>query len=440
MTDPQVALLMLGLFLFIILLGFPIAFTLMAMGIGFGYYAYYQAGQAFFDNRVFYLFSQNTFSIMNNDVLVAVPLFLFMGYVIERANVLDRLFYSLQVAMRAVPGSMAVAALVTCALFATATGIVGAVVTLMGLLAFPAMLKAGYDERMSAGVICAGGTLGILIPPSINMIIYAVLTNTSVPKLYLAGIVPGALLMLLFMLIVVLLCLVRPAWGGERVIATWPERFRGLAHLVPPAGIFFVVVGSIYVGIATPTEAASLGVLASLGLAWWKGRLSRAMLREAIEGTMKTTAMVMLIILAAYFLNFVMSGIGLTTALTAFIEGLGLPPVWMLLAVILFYVVLGCFMETLSMMITTIPIVAPVMFKLGYDPVWFGIIVILLIETALVTPPVGLNLFVVQNLRRTGTMNDVIIGTLPFVAALFAMLALLAAFPGLATWLPAAFG
>jgi TRAP-type C4-dicarboxylate transport system permease large subunit len=164
------------------------------------------------------------------------------------------------------------------------------------------------------------------------------------------------------------------------------------------------------------------------------------MLRDAIEGTMKTTAMVMLIILAAYFLNFVMSGIGLTTALTSFIEGLGLPPAWMLLAVVVFYVALGCFMETLSMMITTVPIIAPVMFKLGYDPVWFGIVVILLIETALVTPPVGLNLFVVQNLRRTGSMNDVIVGTLPFLGALFAMLALLAAFPGLATWLPAAVG
>lgn len=156
MSNPQLALVMLGAFIFIILLGFPIAFTLMAMGVMFGFYAYYVPGQEFFDNRVFYLLSQNTFSIMNNDVLTAVPLFLFMGYMIERSNILDRLFYSLQVSLRMIPGAMAVAALVTCALFATATGIVGAVVTLMGLLAFPAMLKAGYDQKLSSGVICAG--------------------------------------------------------------------------------------------------------------------------------------------------------------------------------------------------------------------------------------------------------------------------------------------
>jgi tripartite ATP-independent transporter DctM subunit len=205
---------------------------------------------------------------------------------------------------------------------------------------------------------------------------------------------------------------------------------------VPPLGIFLLVVGSIYAGIATPTEAASLGVLGALALAWWAGRLSIAMLKDAFEGTMRSTAMVMLIVIAAYFLNFVISTIGLTTQLTNFIENLGLPKAATLFAVILFYVVLGCFMETLSMMITTIPIIAPVMFKLGYDPVWFGILIILLIETALVTPPVGLNLFVVQNLRPGGSMNDVIIGTAPFVFTLFVMIFLLTVYPDLALWLP----
>ncbi|HEX9720962.1 MAG TPA: TRAP transporter large permease subunit, partial [Ramlibacter sp.] len=191
MSNPQIALLMLGSFVFVILLGFPIAFTLMAMGVMFGYYAYFQDGQAFFDNRVFYLFTQNTFSVMNSDILVAVPLFLFMGYMIERSNILDKLFLSLQIAFRRVPGAMAIAALVTCALFATATGIVGAVVTLMGLLAFPAMLKANYDQKISAGVICAGGTLGILIPPSIMLIVYGATAGVSVVRLYAAALLPG---------------------------------------------------------------------------------------------------------------------------------------------------------------------------------------------------------------------------------------------------------
>ncbi|MDH5330268.1 MAG: TRAP transporter large permease subunit, partial [Aquincola sp.] len=210
MSNPELALLMLGSFIFIILLGFPIAFTLMAMGVMFGYYAYFQPGQDFFDSRVFYLLSQNTFSIMNNDVLTAVPLFLFMGYMIERSNILDRLFYSLQVALRAIPGSMAVAALITCALFATATGIVGAVVTLMGLLAFPAMLKAGYDQKLSSGVICAGGTLGILIPPSIMLIVYGATSAVSVVKLYAAAIIPGFLLASLYVVYVIARTTVNP--------------------------------------------------------------------------------------------------------------------------------------------------------------------------------------------------------------------------------------
>ena len=210
MSDPQLALLMLGLFIFIIMLGFPIAFTLMAMGVGFGFYAYFTPDQAFFDNRVFYLFTQNTFSVMNSDILVAMPLFLFMGYMIERSNILDKLFLSLQVAFRRVPGAMAIAALVTCALFATATGIVGAVVTLMGLLAFPAMLKANYDQKISAGVICAGGTLGILIPPSIMLIVYGATAGVSVVKLYAAALIPGFLLAGLYMIYVVTLAVMRP--------------------------------------------------------------------------------------------------------------------------------------------------------------------------------------------------------------------------------------
>ncbi|MBK8065907.1 MAG: TRAP transporter large permease [Betaproteobacteria bacterium] len=379
-------------------------------------------------------------SASNEFLLVSVPLFILLGEILLRSGFAERMYGSLIHWVSWLPGGLMHSNIAACGIFAATSGSSVATAATVGTVALPQARRFGYNERLFLGTLAAGGTLGILIPPSINMIIYAVLTNTSVPKLYLAGILPGALLMLLFMSVVVVLCLARPAWGGKRVTATWAERFAGLVHLLPPLGIFLVVVGSIYAGIATPTEAASLGVVASLGLAWVKGRLSINMLREAIEGTMKTTAMVMLIILAAYFLNFVISAIGLTTALTGFIEGLGLSPTGMLLAVIVFYVVLGCFMETLSMMITTIPIIAPVMFKLGYDPVWFGIVVIVLIETALVTPPVGLNLFVVQNLRRSGSLNDVIIGTLPFVAALFALIALLAFFPGIALWLPAQFG
>jgi C4-dicarboxylate transporter DctM subunit len=211
-------------------------------------------------------------------------------------------------------------------------------------------------------------------------------------------------------------------------------------HLAPPMGIFLLVVGSIYAGLATPTEAAALGVLGAFILAACYGKLTWSMLRESIEGTMRSTAMIMLIVIAASFLNFVMSATGLTTALTNSIQGLGLSPGWMLLVVVVFYLVLGCFMETLSMMITTIPIVAPIMIGLGYDPIWLGIVIIVLVEAALITPPVGLNLFVVQSLRKSGSMTAVIVGSLPFVFAMFLMLALLAAFPALALWMPQMFG
>jgi len=193
--DPSVvALVMLGILVATIMIGFPVAFTLMALGVMFGYWAYFQPDQAFFDNRVFYLLTQNTFTTMNNDVLVAIPLFLLMGYMVERSNLLDNLFHSVQLALKRLPGSLAVATLITCALFATATGIVGAVVTLMGLLAFPQMLKAGYDVRVASGVVCAGGCLGILIPPSIMLIVYAAMAGMSVVQLYAAALIPGFLL------------------------------------------------------------------------------------------------------------------------------------------------------------------------------------------------------------------------------------------------------
>jgi tripartite ATP-independent transporter DctM subunit len=244
------------------------------------------------------------------------------------------------------------------------------------------------------------------------------------------------MLALMFMGVVAIACAWRPQWGGRRVRSTFAACLAGLVHLGPPLAIFLVVVGSIYAGLATPTEAASLGVMAGLALAWWTGALGWKMLGEALLGTMRSTGMIMLIIVAAYFLNFVMSSIGLTTRLTDTIQNLGLSKWQMLFAVVVFYLILGCFMETLSMMITTIPIVAPVMQALGFDMVWFGIVVIVLIEAALITPPVGLNLFVVQNLRSRGSMNDVIIGSLPFVLAMLLLLLLLAVFPGLALWLP----
>lgn len=373
-------------------------------------------------------------------LLVSIPMFILLGEILLRAGVAERMYEAMVKWLAWIPGGLMHSNIGACAIFAATSGSSVATAATVGTVALPLVKKHGYNERLFLGTLAAGGTLGILIPPSINIIIYAVLTDTSIPKLYLAGIIPGLGLALLFMVMVAVFCMVKPAWGGKTVSVGWGERLRSLVDLLPPLGIFLVVVGSIYAGLATPTEAASLGVVAALGLAAAYKRLSIAMMKEVLENTMRTTAMVMLIIVAAYFLNFVISAIGLTTMLTDYIAGLGLSKFEMLLAIVVFYLILGCFMETLSMMITTIPIVAPVMFGLGFDPIWFGIVIIILIEMALITPPVGLNLFVVQSLRSNGTLNDVIAGSLPFVLMMIALIVLLAIFPGIALWLPATFG
>lgn len=373
----------------------------------------------------------------NEFLLVAIPLFILLGEILLRAGFADRMYRAMSLWLSWLPGGLMHANIGASTLFSATSGSSVATAATVGTVALPQIKRYGYHEPLFLGSIAAGGTLGILIPPSINLVIYGVLTNTSVPKLYLAGIIPGLLMAALFMVTIIIFCLLKPSWGGKKIHASWSERGRSLADLLPPFGIFLLVVGSIYAGLATPTEAAALGVFGALVLAAWTRRLSLGMIRDAIESSMKASAMIMLIVVGANFLNFVMSATGLTTALTNSITGLGVSPMTMLLIIIVFYLILGCFMETLSMMITTIPIIAPIMIALGFDPIWLGIVIIVLVEAALITPPVGLNLFVVQSLRKSGSMAAVINGALPFVFAMFVMLALLAWFPSLALWLPA---
>jgi tripartite ATP-independent transporter DctM subunit len=303
-------------------------------------------------------------------------------------------------------------------------------------VAIPEIKKYSYNEPLFLGTIAAGGTLGILIPPSINFILYGLLTNTSVPRLYLAGFVPGFLLAGFFMVIVLFFCLLDRRKGGTPIDTSWTKRVGMLPALVPPLLIFLVVVGSIYAGVATPTEAASLGVIAALALAAWERRVSLSMLRAVAEGTMRTTAMIMLIIMAAQFLNFVLAAIGVTDGLGKAMEGLGLGKYGTMVLIVVFYLILGCFMETISMMILTTPFIAPIVFGMGWDPIWWGIVLTILIEAALITPPVGLNLYVVQGMRGRGSINEVIRGSLPFVFAMVALIGLLMAFPEVALWLP----
>ena len=369
-------------------------------------------------------------------LFLTVPLFILLGEILLRAGIADRMYSAVTQWVSWLPGGLMHSNVGACALFAATSGSSAATAATIGTVAMPQLEKYGYDKRLFLGTLAAGGTLGILIPPSVNMIIFAMLTDTSIPQLYLAGIIPGIVLALLFMGIVLVGCTIVPRWGGQRVETSWRERVSRLGDLLPPIGIFVVVVGSIYAGLATPTESAALGVVAALVLAGIRGQLTIAMLKSAFEGTMRTTAMVMLIIMAAFFLNLVLATIGLTAELIGFVQRSGLTPLETILLVIVFYLVLGCFMETLAMTITTVPVVTEIVVAVGYDPVWFGVLVMLLTETALITPPVGVNLFVVQGVRARGSLNDIMIGATPFVLAMFAMFAIMIAFPEVALWLP----
>ncbi|MBU1206344.1 MAG: TRAP transporter large permease [Proteobacteria bacterium] len=372
----------------------------------------------------------------NNFLLVAIPFFVLLGEILLRSGIAERMYNSLVLWVPWLPGGLMHTNIATCAMFAATSGSSVATAATIGTVALGEIRKHGYYEPLFLGTIAAGGTLGILIPPSINMIVYGVLTDSSIPKLYLAGFIPGIVLASLFSLTVLIFCIVRPKWGGKRTPASCGQRVRALPDLIPPLVIFIAVLGSIYLGWATATESAALGVIAALGIAACRRALSVKMLLHAFEGTMRTTAMIMAILIAAHCLNFVMGLIGLLAKVNDLVMGLRLTPTQLLFAVIVFYVILGMVMETLSMMVATVPIIAPIMFKAGYDPIWFGVLIVILMETAMITPPVGINLYVVQGLRERGRINDVIIGASPFVLTMFAMLAIISIWPNIALWLP----
>ena len=368
--------------------------------------------------------------------LVAVPMFIMMGELLLRSGVTESMYDALDKWVGRIPGGLMHTNIAACAMFAATSGSSVATAATIGTVSIPNMVKFGYNPTLFLGTIAAGGTLGILIPPSINMVIYGALSETSVSDLYLAATIPGITLAVLFSVFVFVICLARPDLALKSAPSTWGERFASLIHLGPPLGLFLLVVGSIYAGFATPTEASALGVMGSLALVVMRGRLSIAVLLRSFESTVRTTAMVMLIVLMAFFLNFVMSTIGLTDLATNAVKGLSWPPLAVLLAIILLYLVLGCFIETLTLMIATTPIVVPIIKQLGYNPVWFGVVFVILIEAALITPPIGMNLFVVQSVRGGGPFRDVVVGIVPFLLAMLALIAALLVWPGLALWLP----
>jgi tripartite ATP-independent transporter DctM subunit len=442
MTDPQVGMLMLGLFIFIIMLGFPIAFTLIAMGVGFGFYAYYVPGQEIVQNRVFTLLVQKAFEVTSSDVLTAVPLFLFMGYVVERSNILDRLFHSLQLSMKNVPGSLAVATMITCAMFATATGIVGAVVTLMGLLAFPAMLRAGYDVKLSAGVVCAGGCLGILIPPSILLIVYAATAGVSAVKLYAAAFIPGFLLAGLYVVYIIARAMINPALAPklpkeQTDVPTSTVMWALATSFLPLALLIVSVLGAILFGLATPSEAAAAGALMSIVLAAAYKALNFTMLRDSVYLTARATAMVCYLFIGSWTFSAVFAVLGGQAVVEQFFLSLNLSQTGFLILTQALIFLLGWPLEWTEIIIIFVPIFLPLLDDFGVDPIFFGILVALNTQTAFNTPPVAMAAFYLKGVAPPWVkLSDIFSGALPFVFMVFATMVLVYIFPGLALWLP----
>ncbi len=381
-----------------------------------------------------------SWSTTSNFILTAIPFYIMFGEILLRSGIAERMYAALTQWLSWLPGGLMHSNIGSCALFGSVSGSSVATAATIGVVAMGEIEKNKYNESLFLGTLAAGGTLGILIPPSINMIIYGVMTDTSVPKLYLGGFIPGFILTALFSLVVLAACLWRPEWGGRKVETSWPERMRTLPDLLPPLVLLMIVIGAIFFGIATATESAAVGIVGALAITAWRRRLSWVMLRDVCEATARTTAMVVAILVGAFFLNVIIQTIGLTQQLSNLITQYQMTPVQVLSAVIVLYLVLGTFMEELSMMISTIPITTPLIVQAGYDPVWYGVLIVLLIQTAMVTPPFGINLFVIHGIRGRGRLTDVERGSAPFVVALLIMIAMICLWPDIVMILPRLFG
>ncbi|WP_075216285.1 TRAP transporter large permease [Mongoliimonas terrestris] len=435
MTNPEIGILMLVVFIGTILLGFPIAFTLIALSVFFGFYAV--------GDTIFPLLVQRAYGVMSNDVLISVPLFLFMGYVIERANILERLFKSIQLAARNVPGSLAVASLITCALFATATGIVGAVVTLMGLLALPAMLNAGYDKKLASGVICAGGCLGILIPPSIMLILYGAMAGVSVVRLYAAALLPGLMLAGLYILYVIVRAMINPKVAPKPsreelgdvsfVRVTWML----ITSFFPLAVLILAVLGAILFGFATPHEAAGIGALGAILLAALYRALTFTALKEAVFLTARSTAMVCWLFVGSWIFSSVFSLLGGHHVVESWFTALELTPLQFLLLAQLLIFLLGWPLEWTEIIIIFVPIFLPLLDLYGIDPLFFGVLVALNIQTSFMTPPMAMSAFYLKGVAPKGVeLTDIFAGIMPFVGMVFVSMFLFYTFPAIGNWLP----
>jgi C4-dicarboxylate transporter, DctM subunit len=399
----------------------------------------------FSDRPLWDMLGQIAWNVNSSFVLVAVPLFVMMGEILIYSRLSERLYQVLSHWLAPLPGGLLHSNIAFCAVFGAISGSSAACAATVGAVALPSFRARRYNERLVIGTLAAGGTLDILIPPSIAMIIYGVLAEESIGRLYLAGFMPGFLLAGIFMFIIAVAAKVWPSVAPREAAPSWRVRLLGLLSLFPVIVLMFIVLGTIYLGVATPTEAAALGVVTSFILAALNRQVTRHMLRQVLVTTVRTSSMIMLIVTSAFILSFALAILGVPARLTQFVSGMQLTPVTFVILLVIFYMVLGTFMEALSMMVTTMPLLVPVLKSMGVDLVWFGIIMVILLEAALVSPPEGLNLYIIQGIRKSvseeaglqvGSMMDLWIGVLPFMAGMAICIALLLMFPEIALWLP----
>lgn len=386
-------------------------------------------------------FGQIPWNLFSGTTIIVVPLFVLMGEILLRSGITEELYGTLAKWMGRLPGGLLHTNVLASGFFAAICGSSVATATTIGGVAMPAMRKFGYDERLAVGSIACGGTLGILIPPSIILIVYGLMAEVSIAKLYMAGVVPGLLMMAAFMAVILFAAVLSPAKAPavQNMAGSLVERLKGLYAILPVVLLMAMVLGTIYAGLATATEAAAFGCTGALIVALFKGRVNRQMLRETFRATAATTGMVLLVLAGAFLLQFVLSLAGVPMLVSKWIVGLGLSEIQLILLLCGIYLVLGMFMESLAMIVTTLPIILPILVTMQVDLVWFGIIATILVELSLITPPVGMNLFVIQAVRsRLGSkdasrsINDVYLGVLPFIGAMLAVLAGVIFYPDLA--------
>lgn len=430
MSEPVAAAVLLGLLFLLFTAGLEVAFALGIAGlVGLLWLKGWTVGLG--------VIGSIAWSNSTNFSFVAVPLFIFMSAILLHSGIGASLYTAVARWVSFLPGGLAVASVFACAIFAAVSGSSVATAATIGMIAIPEMEKHGYNRPLIYGSLASGGTLGILIPPSIPMIIYGLMTETSVGQLYIAGIVPGILLALLFGTYIVLVCVWWPEMAPRAAVSvTWRDRLASLVDVAPVVALIFAVLGSMYFGVVTPTEAAAVGAFVSLVLAAWKRGLGPGALVRSFHDAVRTTGMVMLIIICASVFSHVVALLGVPTALVRAVTGLDLPPVAVFALIFLVLIGVAYALEEISVMIIILPFLFPLVTSLGFDPIWFGVIMVIWLEMGLITPPVGLNLFVIQGLAKNVPASEVIIGATPFVGILLLLVVILVVFPDLALWLP----